>query len=188
MKKILLIISLIFCLAHTTSIYAQGKYVSLNGNIQFYSKTTLEDIKADNKQVQVMLNTSTTDLVFKVVMKNFRFAKAAMQDHFNGKQFLDTEQFPNAVFEGKIVNVDKIDFTKPGKYSAEVEGKMTIKGVTKDVKEKGTIEYDGTNMKLNSVFNLNISDYKIKIPGNYVNNISTTMQITVDALLTPFNR
>lgn len=187
MKKLLITV-LVFCLTQHSSIFAQGKYVSLNGNIQFYSKTTLEDIKADNKQVQVMLNTSTADLVFKVVMKNFRFAKAAMQDHFNQKQFLDTEQFPNAVFEGKILNADKIDFSKPGKYNAEVAGKMTIKGVTKEVKEDGTIEIDGTNIKLNSVFNLNISDYQIKIPGNYINNISKTMQITVDALLTPFNR
>jgi polyisoprenoid-binding protein YceI len=170
-----------------TSLMAQ-KYASVNGNIMFYSKTSLEDIKAENKQVQVMLNTESGAMAFKVVMKNFKFAKAAMQDHFNNKQYLDTDQFPNAVFEGKLINAEKIDFSKEGKYSAEVEGNLTIKGVTNTVKEKGTIEVKDGKIQMNSVFNVLLSDYKVSIPGNYVNNISNSLQITVSALLSPFIR
>jgi len=164
------------------------KYATVNGYIMFFSKTSLEDIKAENKQVQVMLNTATGAMAFKVVMKNFKFAKAAMQDHFNNKQYLDTDQYPNAVFEGKITNLDKIDFTKDGKYPAEVEGKLTIRGVTNNVKEKGTVEVKDGKIQLNSVFNVLLSDYKVTIPGNYVNNISNSLQITVSALLSPFTR
>jgi hypothetical protein len=188
MKKILITTTLLICIAGFFSTHAQEKYVSLNGNIQFYSKTTLEDIKAENKQVQAMLNTTTYDIVFKVVMKNFRFAKAAMQDHFNGKQFLDTEKFPNASFEGKIVNNQQVDFSKPGKYNAEVEGKLTIRGVSKLIKEKGIIEVEDNQIKLTSTFFIELDDYEVKIPGNYVNNISNSLQITLDAILTPFTR
>ena len=169
-----------------TSLQAQEKYYTLTGNINFFSKTSLEDIKADNKQVQVMLNTTTGALGFKVVMKNFQFTKAAMQDHFNNKQYLDTEQFPNGTFEGKITNLSSINFAKNGKYEAMVEGKMTIKGVSKTIKEKGAIEVKDGKILLNSVFNILLSDYQIKIPGNYVNNISNSLQITVNAILSPY--
>jgi polyisoprenoid-binding protein YceI len=167
-------------------VHAQEKFYTLNGNILFFSKTSLEDIKAENKQVQVMLNTTTGAMAFKVVMKNFQFAKAAMQDHFNNKQYLDTDQFPTATFDGKIINTDKIDFAKNGKYDAIVEGKMTIRGVTKDIKEKGTVEVKDGKIQLNSVFNVLLSDYNVRIPGNYVNNISNSLQITVNALLNPY--
>lgn len=167
---------------------ASERYVTLNGSILFFSITSLEDIKAENKQVQVMLNTQTGAMAFKVVMKNFKFSKAAMQDHFNNKQYLDTDQYPTAVFEGKVTNLGDIDFSKDGKYNAVVEGKMTIKGVTKDVKEKGTIEVKEGKIQLNSVFNILLSDYKVTIPGNYVNNISNSLQITVNALLSPYTR
>ena len=162
------------------------KYYTLNGNIQFYSKTSLEDIKAENKQVQTMLNTSTGAMAFKVVMKNFQFAKAAMQDHFNNKQYLNTDEFPTATFDGKILNPSAVNFEKDGKYNVEVAGKLTIKGVTKDVKEKGTIEIKSGKVQLNSVFNVLLSDFQVKIPGNYVNNISNALQITVNALLSPY--
>lgn len=165
---------------------AQDKFFTLNGNIRFFSKTSLEDIKAENKQVQVMLNTATGAMAFKVVMKNFQFAKAAMQDHFNNKQYLDTDQYPTAVFDGKIINADKVDFSKNGVYEAMVSGKMTIRGVTKDIKEKGTIEVKDGKLQLNSVFNVLLSDYNVRIPGNYVNNISNSLQITVNALLNPY--
>lgn len=186
MKK-LIILSLVFAFVQASHANTE-KYATLNGYIMFFSKTSLEDIKAENKQVQVMLNTTTGAMAFKVVMKNFKFAKAAMQDHFNNRQYLDTDQYPTAVFEGKITNLDKIDFSKDGKYAADVEGKLTIRGVTNNVKEKGTIEVKDGKLQLNSVFNVLLSDYKITIPGNYVNNISNSLQITVSALLSPFTR
>jgi polyisoprenoid-binding protein YceI len=180
------IFSIMLLLASFIPSNAQEKFYTLNGNIQFFSKTSLEDIKAENKQVQVMLNTSTGAIAFKVVMKNFQFAKAAMQDHFNNKQYLDTDQFPTATFEGKIINLDNVNFAKNGKYEALVAGKMTIRGVTKEIKEKGTIEVKDGKLQLNSVFNILLSDYNIRIPGNYVNNISNSLQITVNALLNPY--
>lgn len=187
MKNLMFIFAIIICLIKVSNAQTD-RFATLNGNIQFYSKTPLEDIKAENKQVQAMLNTTSYDIVFKVVMKNFRFAKAAMQEHFNGKQFLDTEKFPNASFEGKIVNTNQVDFSKPGKYNAEVEGKLTIRGVTKSIKEKGIIEVESNQIKLASTFYIQLSDYEVKIPSNYVNNISNSLQITLDAILTPFTR
>lgn len=184
MKKLSASFLLIFCFLISNA--QVEKYYTLTGNIQFYSKTSLEDIKAENKQVQTMLNTATGAMAFKVVMKNFQFAKAAMQDHFNNKQYLNTDQFPTATFDGKILNPSAVNFTKDGKYNVEVAGKLTIKGVAKDVKEKGTIEIKGGKVQLNSVFNVLLSDYQIKIPGNYVNNISNSLQITVNALLSPY--
>jgi polyisoprenoid-binding protein YceI len=176
----LLTSSFLWCQAQTE------KFYTLTGNIQFYSKTSLEDIKAENKQVQTMLNTTTGALAFKVVMKNFQFAKAAMQTHFNNKQYLDIDQFPTATFDGKILNPENVNFQKDGIYNVTVSGKMTIKGVSKEIKEKGTIEVKNGKLQLNSVFNVLLTDYQIKIPGNYVNNISNSLQITVNALLSPY--
>ena len=77
----------------------------------FYSETPMETIKADNKQVNSALDSQTGDFVFKVLIKSFVFEKALMQEHFN-ENYMESDKFPNATFQGKVTNISSIDFPK----------------------------------------------------------------------------
>ena len=86
------------------------RYITKNGHIQFYSETPMETIEAHNRQVNSALDLSTGDFVFKVLMKSFEFEKALMQEHFN-ENYVESDKFPRAEFEGRILNFSSIDFS-----------------------------------------------------------------------------
>src|SRR5688500_12642185 len=102
------------------SVSAQEQFTK-TGHIWFYSEAPLEHIEAHNYQAGSVLNTATGEIVFKVTMTGFQFKKALMQKHFNEK-YVESEKYPESIFRGKIPNLNKIDFTKDGTYSATVEG------------------------------------------------------------------
>lgn len=181
MKTIVNLFILCAIVISTQGVLAQ-KYITKNGNIRFYSDTPMEKIEANNKQVKVALDYSTGDFVFQVLMKSFEFEKALMQEHFN-ENYVESDKYPNATFLGKITNLKEIDVTKNGSYPATVEGKLTIHGVTKMIKEKGTLDVTGDKITAKSKFNVLLSDYNITVPGAVINNISKSIEITVNALL-----
>lgn len=160
------------------------KFMTKNGNISFFSSMPMENIEAHNKQVNSAIDSKTGDFVVKVLIKSFEFEKALMQEHFN-ENYMESDKFPNATLSGKIKNIAEIDFAKDGSYPANVEGKLTIHGVTKDVAEKGTITVKGGKVNALSTFTIKLADYAIEIPNTVVNNISETIQVKVDLNLEP---
>jgi len=174
MKRIALIV-IITILALPLS--AQ-KYMTRNGYIGFFSHTAMEDIKGNNNQVASVLDISTGGIVFQVLIKSFHFDKALMEEHFN-ENYLESEKFPKSTFNGKIMNLAEVDFTKNGTYNVTVEGDLTIHGVTNKVSAKGTLEVRTDGISASSRFNVVPEDYKIEIPGIVRNNIAKSIEITV---------
>jgi polyisoprenoid-binding protein YceI len=159
------------------------KYMTKTGFIRFFSETPIETIQADNKQVNAAFDTQTGDLVFKVLMKSFMFEKALMQEHFN-ENYVESDKFPNATFQGKVANLSAVDFSKTGTYDVNIEGDLTIHGVTRKISEKGTFEVKGGDkIHGKSKFMVKPADYDIKIPGAVVKNIAESIEVTVDVEL-----
>ena len=179
--------SIILVLVFMTAISAGAqKYITKTGYIKFYSDSPLEKIEAHNRQVNSALDIATGGFVFKVLMKSFEFEKALMQEHFN-ENYVESDKYPNATFVGKVTNIKNLDLAKDGTYSVNVEGKLTLHGVTKDISEKGTFEVKQGKLTGKSKFNIAVADYKITIPGNVGNNISKTIEVTVDITLDKAN-
>ncbi len=180
MKIIKLISTIIFVLA-TTALFGQ-KFITKNGHIRFYSKTPMETIEAHNRQVNCALNVETGDFVFKILMKSFEFEKALMQEHFN-ENYVESDKYPNAIFKGKITNMEAIDFSKNGKYKATVKGSLIIHGVAKKIVEEGTFTVKDEKVQGYSVFEIKPEDFNINIPNIVVGKIADEMEITVDVNL-----
>jgi polyisoprenoid-binding protein YceI len=178
-----MIVSLVFITSFTAG--AQ-KFITKTGHIKFYSDGRLEKIEAHNRQVNSMFDYATGGFVFKVLMKSFEFEKALMQEHFN-ENYVESDKYPNATFIGKVTNVKEVNLEKDGLYDVNVEGKLTMHGVTKDVKEKGTFEVKQGKIIGKAKFNLLVADFNITIPGNVGNNISKTIEVTVDITLDKAN-
>jgi polyisoprenoid-binding protein YceI len=158
------------------------RFITKTGHIRFYSDAPLEKIEANNRQVNSALDAGTGDFVFRVLMKSFEFEKALMQEHFN-ENYVESDKFPNATLLGKITNIKEVNPEKNGIYPVNIEGKLTIHGVTKTIKETGTFEVKQGKIIGKSKFNILLSDYKVDIPGAVVKNISKTVEITVDVTL-----
>lgn len=174
---------IIIMIAMGSTAFAQ-KYITKNGEISFFSSTPMEDIEAHNNQVNAALDTKTGDFVFKVLIKSFRFEKALMQEHFN-ENYMESYKYPNATFQGKVANLKEINFSKPGTYDAEIEGKLTIHGVTHDVQEFGTFDVKKGEIDGKSKFKVRVVNYDIDIPKTVINNIAEVIEVTVDVKLHP---
>jgi YceI-like domain len=159
------------------SVSAQ-KYMTKNGFISFFSHTPMEDIKADNNQVAGVIDASTGDMVFQVLIKSFHFDRTLMEEHFN-ENYMESDKFPKASFKGKITDLKSVDFTKNGSYEVMVEGDLTIRDVTKKISVKGTVEVVNGSLNANTKFIIAPEDYNIKIPPVVREKIAKTLEVTV---------
>jgi len=179
MKNLIKITAILFMISG--SVFGQI-YKTKNGKISFFSDGQSEKIEAINNQASAALDATKGDLVFKVLMKSFEFEKALMQEHFN-ENYVESAKFPDATFKGKVINISEINFAKNGKYKAFVEGDMKIHGVTKKVKQNGSIEVKDGKIIIIAKFPIILKDYNIKIPKAVINNIAENVDITVNTTL-----
>ena len=178
------ILSILAILILDLAVYGQNnaRLVSTMTHIKFFSTTPAEDIEASNTASVSTINKETGEVVFSVPMQGFEFDKSLMQKHFNSDKFLDTKTHPKAKITAKITNLDQIDFSKDGSYTATVKGELTLKGITKPVQEEGTISVSGSTVKVESVFNVTLADYGISfIDGKPSTNVAKTLEVTVHA-------
>jgi hypothetical protein len=160
------------------------KYMTKNGYIGFFSSTPLENIKADNNQVASVIDISTGEVVFQVLIKSFKFEKALMEEHFN-ENYMESEKFPKSTFKGKISNLAAVDFNKPGQYDVTIEGDLNIHDVTNRISAKGSISVVSGGINANSKFDIIPEEYKINIPGVVRNKIAKTIEVTIAMRYTP---
>jgi hypothetical protein len=175
MKKIIPL----FFLSAIISINSHAqKFYTKNGLISFYSKATLEDIKADNNEVLSVINIATGDIQFSLLNTGFHFKKETMEEHFN-EDYMESDKYPKSTFKGKIINLSEINFTKDGTYNTTVGGDLLIHGVSNKVNATGTIIIKDGIISATSKFKIQLADYKITIPGVVQNHIAETIEITV---------
>ena len=177
MMKLKIVSILILSIALNFSIHAQT-YFTKTGTIKFESKTKLEDIKAENRKVLSVLNTSTGALSFTLLMKAFDFPNKIMQDHFN-ESYAESDLYPKASFAGSISNIKQIDFTKNGTYTANFTGQLTIKNVTKTISDQATIVVKDGKIAATSKIKVKPADYNFKIPAPVVGKIADELDVFI---------
>ena len=59
------------------------KYIDRQGEITFFSHTSVEDIQATNNQVYSITEPATSEIAIRILMKTFVFKKSLMHVHFN---------------------------------------------------------------------------------------------------------
>lgn len=166
------------------NVNAQSKYVTRTGQATIFSHTDAEDISATNNTVTGVINTGSGDIAISVPVQSFTFVKALMQEHFNNSNFMNSKQYPRLSLKGKITNLAAVDLSKNGKYEATVSGDLTIKGVTKPVTEKATIEVNNGKVTVTCKFVVkDISSYGVGKPsGKKKNNVADDIQVTYTAV------
>ena len=91
-------------------------------------------------------------------------------------------------FKGTVTDLSKVNFSADGTYPVKVKGDLTIHGVTKNIDVPGTVSVSQGKISAVSKFNINVKDYKIKIPSTVINNIAETINVTIDCKYEPFKK
>ena len=157
----------------------QEKYFTKTGKVTFYSKAPLEDIDAKNRNAVSVFDKNTGQVEVSMLMKAFEFKKALMQEHFN-ENYIESDKFPKSVFKGLIGDLSKVDFTKDGKYQANVSGKLSIHGETKDVAAPVTFTINNGMISAICEFKIVLDDYKISIPSLVKDKISKEVRVEIE--------
>jgi len=177
MKKLLITGLLVVCITGVVS--GQGKFLTNQGSISFYSHTLIEDITATHHKVAGVIDAVTGEVAIIVKLTGFQFEKKRMQEHFN-ENYVESEKFPKATFNGSITNNSEVNYTVPGTYQVLVEGDMTIHGLTRAISINGSLEVTETGIIARTKFLLNPEDYGIKIPNVVRKKKKEKMEISVE--------
>jgi len=171
------ILTLISVVSMAAAVQAQKIYSTKTAIVSFFSHTPTEDIEAFNNQTISKL-TDKGLVSFSLLIKGFRFENELMQEHFNGKDYMESDKFPKAEFKGNVTNIATVRFDKNGNFPVVVEGNLTIKGITKKVSAKGTISVNNGKVLAKSVFNIKIKEFGLT--GKDIGSIiANDMKITV---------
>lgn len=156
------------------SLSAQS-YTTDKSSVIFYSGAKLEDITAENTKSTCMLNLSKNEIAFLVPIKDFKFDKPLMQEHFNQK-YMETDKYPKSTFKGKIVGVKTIK----GPQQVKAVGKLTIHGITRDIEIPGTINIEESVVKLDSKFVIRLQDFNIERPKLLGQNLAENIDVSIN--------
>ena len=159
MKRLILIIALIFC---SSKIASQQLYTNKGKTIFDGSKESFEPIKATNKNSISIIDTDNGNIAALIYIKDFEFRLGLMQEHFN-ENYMYSSKFPKSTFEGVIQNFN-FEKLENNYTNFIIEGEIEIKGVKKNISTVARIKKTDDGIDLNTSFNIKLSDFKIKIP------------------------
>jgi polyisoprenoid-binding protein YceI len=150
------------------------KMLTRSGEIKFDATVpgATDLVYATNSTVSSIFDKSTGDLVVQAMVKSFKFKMPLMEEHFN-ENYMESDKLPKANFKGKVLNYD----SKSGSY--DVEGDLTIHGVTNKVKTKMSFANEGSKLTISGAFTVKLSDYKLAVPALAKKTLSETAKITL---------
>ena len=151
------------------------KYKVIKSYVRFYSEAPVENIEAVNMQSSSIFDLQTGKIAFSIPIREFHFDKKLMREHFN-ENYLESDKFPNATFQGKITN---FDINKTTLQPAIAKGLITIHGVERDIEIPGEIQASTNYLKIKAKFNVTLEDYDVKIPSIVYYNISEIVEVTI---------
>lgn len=152
--------------------------MSKTASISFLSKSPLENIEAHNKNVLSVWDVNTGRIEFSLLMREFEFKKALMQEHFN-EDYVESDKYPKAFFKGVISGGNPFSTELDGIYNVTINGTLTIHGITQQVSVPATITIKNKAVSARAEFTVMPADFNIKIPAIVANNISKEIKVQV---------
>ena len=174
MKRISLLLAVLAMCQFTQA----QKYLSRTSELKFdASVPNMVEIAAKNNKVSAILDATTGKFAVNALINEFKFKAPLMEEHFN-ENYMETSKYPNAKFSGQLINFDASKLANKGTY--DVEGDLTLHGVTKKVKTKMTLVLAGGKVSANCNFTVHAHDYKIDIPSLVKEKFAENIKVAFD--------
>ncbi len=169
----------ILLIGYEVSSFSQTEFAfyTATGKVHFVSESSLETIQAKSDELKGILNPNNSNFAFAIRIVSFKgFNTDLQKDHFN-ENYLESEHFPNATFQGKLI--DDFDFSKDGNATVRAKGILKIHGEEQERIIKVTLQKKGNSISAQSTFSILLSDYEIRIPRIVHGKISPEIVIHV---------
>ena len=163
-------------------------------NVQFKLDAPLESITGTATGISGRVsfdpaNPSATSGRIVLEAASLTVGNPMMADHLRGNQWLDVATHPMIVFEALTLESVR---NQDGQTKANVTGKLTVKGVTKNIKVPVTFTYladklgarvndpkvKGDLLVLRTTFEINRRDFGIN-PGQMADKVAETISLTL---------
>ncbi|WP_298905017.1 YceI family protein [uncultured Psychroserpens sp.] len=183
MNKTLLLILLIF-INHSSTTPSKEEYIERQGEVSFFSYTSVENIQATNNQALSIFDIKTNEVAVRILMRAFVFKKSLMHEHFN-ESYIESDLYPEATFSGTIVDFDSSITTEQTRI---IKGDFTLKNITKPVEIKAKISKIDEDYSIDGNLEILIEDYNINIPALLSPNISKKIEVTFNFKYKPHEK
>jgi len=177
--RINLISTLVFILLNGTVVTGQI-FKTSEASVYFQSDAPLELIEAKSQSLQGAINPDYRTFAFSIPIRSFQgFNSPLQREHFN-ENYMESGQFPQAVFTGKII--EKINFTKDGKYTLRAKGKLTIHGITQERIIKSQLEIKDGELYIKTNFTILLDEHQIRVPRIVYQKIAKEIMVNIYAV------
>ena len=153
---------------------SEERIIARQGQVSFFSYTTVENIKAENNQVLCIIDLQDGRIAVSMLMNAFVFEKALMKGHFN-ESYVESDLYPKGIFDGQIIDFDP---NKQGEQIKMIQGTFTMHGVPNELNFKAKIENNNGQYTLDGTLETLVADYDIKIPPLLTGNISDRIEVS----------
>ncbi len=172
---------LLFLFICMKSFSQSTEYIERQGEVTFFSYTSVENIQAKNSQTLSILNPKTRQIAVQILMRAFVFQKSLMHEHFNAS-YIESDLYPKATFEGEIENFNANDALQ----TKLIKGTFTLRNISKPIEIKATISKADNSYTIKGSLDVLINDYNIKVPALLSPNISKKIEITFNFNYAPY--
>jgi polyisoprenoid-binding protein YceI len=159
-----------------------AEYIERQGEVTFFSYTSVENIQAKNTQTLSLFNTKTQEIAVQILMRAFVFQKSLMHEHFN-ESYIESDLYPKATFEGKIENFNANELSQ----TKLIKGIFTLRNISKPVALKAKISKIDDNFAIEGALDVFIDDYSINVPALLSPNISKKIEVTFNFKYAPYD-
>ncbi|NQV52606.1 MAG: YceI family protein [Flavobacteriales bacterium] len=158
-------------------------YMTQTAWVKFVSEAPLETIEAENNRVKVVLNVAENVIALRVPITAFEGFNSPLQHEHFDENYMESNQYPQATFEGKII--EDVDLSLPGTYKVRAKGILSIHGEEKERIISGTIKVESSMITVRSSFEVPLEDFNITIPRVVAQKIAEVIQVELKAELKP---
>ena len=160
-----------------------SQFIARQGQVTFFSYTSVENIEAKNNQVLSILDVEKNEIAISMLMRAFVFKKDLMYEHFN-ESYIESDMYPKANFLGNIINFDATLVLQ----TKIIRGILTIHGISKEIEIKASIARQDNKFTIIGDFNILVQDFDIKIPPILSSNIAKTISLKFNFKYQPYEK
>ncbi|APF20844.1 YceI family protein [Caldithrix abyssi] len=150
--------------------------------VKFISDAPIEDFEGVTSHIDGYIiwegpeNLQNAKFYFEVDLNTLDTGIGLRNRHMR-ENYLESDRFPKAFFEGTIVKVKKLT---ENHYQVETEGRFYCHGIKQKRKIMGEVFVNGEQLRIKSAFEVKLSDHQIEIPSIMFFKIDENMQVQVD--------
>jgi polyisoprenoid-binding protein YceI len=157
-----------------TATFIQAQVLTFDhGEVAFHTSSIVSDIEAVSKEIEVNLDLQSGGFEIRISIASFEFEYEMMQDHFNA-EYLESDQYPDATFIGKIVQ-DMSDIQEG--IEVYVSGELTIHGVNKPTSLQATLSKKDGFTRVKCVFPIVFKDFNVDEPSILTKSVAKDVEV-----------